>query len=102
MKTSGNGPNLQRVMAENEELRRRLEEAEDALRAIREGDVDAIVVTGSQGDRIYSLAETENLHRLMVEAMNEVGIATTPDGIILFCNRRASSVLQLCDETIPE
>lgn len=94
MKTSGSGPNLEKTLAENEELRRRLEEAEDALRAIRDGEVDAIVVTGSHGDRVYSLAETENLHRLMVEAMNEVGIAATPDGTILFCNQRASSVLQ--------
>ena len=85
------------VLAANDELRRRLEEAEDALRAIREGDVDAIVVTGSKGERVFSLAETESLHRLMVEAMSEVGIATAPEGVILYCNRRASALLQRGD-----
>ena len=82
------------LRAENEELRRRLEEAEDALRAIREGDVDAVIVSGSKGDRVFSLAESENLHRLMVETMNEAGIATSLDGTILYCNQRACALLQ--------
>ncbi|HXS10168.1 MAG TPA: hybrid sensor histidine kinase/response regulator, partial [Candidatus Krumholzibacteria bacterium] len=71
-----------KLRAENEELRRRLEEAEEALRAIRDGDVDAIVVSGTRGDRVFSLAETENLYRLMVETMNEAGMATSLDGTI--------------------
>ncbi|HKW12992.1 MAG TPA: PAS domain-containing protein, partial [Candidatus Krumholzibacteria bacterium] len=83
-----------KLRAENEELRRRLEEAEDALRAIRDGDVDAIVVSGTKGDRVFSLAESENLHRIMVETMNEAGLATSLDGTILYCNRRACALLQ--------
>jgi PAS domain S-box-containing protein len=82
------------LRAENEELRRRLDEAEDALRAIREGDVDAIIVSGTKGDRVFSLAETQNLHRLMVETMNEAGMATSLDGTILYCNHRACALLQ--------
>jgi len=74
--------------------RRRLEEAEESLRAIRDGEVDAIIVTGTKGDRVFSLAETENLHRLMVETMNEAGIATSPDGVILYCNQRTAALLQ--------
>ncbi|NCC23389.1 MAG: hybrid sensor histidine kinase/response regulator, partial [Alphaproteobacteria bacterium] len=73
-----------RLTEENLELRTRLEEAEDALRAIREGEVDAVIVSGSQGDRVFSLMETENLHRLMVETMNEAGLAISPDGLLLY------------------
>ena len=83
-----------KLRAENDELRRRLEEAEDALRAIREGEVDAVIVSGTKGDRVFSLAGTENLHRIMVETMNEAGIATSPDGTILYCNHRACALLQ--------
>src|SRR5262249_39794360 len=75
-----------KLRAENDELRKRLAEAEDALRAIREGDVDAIIVSGTKGDRVFSLAESENLHRIMVETMNEAGIAASTDGTILYCN----------------
>lgn len=83
-----------KLRAENEELRRRLHEAEEVLRAIREGEVDAVIVSGSKGDRVFSLAESENLHRLMVETMNEAGIATSLDGTILYCNQRACALLQ--------
>jgi PAS domain S-box-containing protein len=84
---------VERLAAENAELRARLEEAEDALRAIREGEVDAVIVTGSQGDRVFSLMETENLHRQMVETMNEAGLAISPDGLLLYANDRAAALL---------
>lgn len=83
-----------RLRAENAELRARLEEAEDTLQAIREGEVDAIIVSGSQGDRVFSLTETENLHRQMVETMNEAGLAISPDGLLLYCNERAATLLR--------
>lgn len=85
---------IDRLTEENLELRARLEEAEDALRAIREGEVDAVIVSGSQGDRVFSLMETENLHRLMVETMNEAGLAISPDGLLLYANDRASALLK--------
>jgi PAS domain S-box-containing protein len=42
---------LQELQAENVELRARLEESEETLRAIRDGEVDAIIV----GDQVYLL-----------------------------------------------
>lgn len=87
-------PTVAGLQAENAELRMRLDEAEEALRAIREGEVDAVIVSGSQGDRVFSLTETENLHRLMVETMNEAGLAIAPDGLVLYGNRRAADLLK--------
>ncbi|MFP4494738.1 MAG: ATP-binding protein [Halochromatium sp.] len=81
------------LRAENQALRARLEEAEETLRAIREGEVDAVIVSGSKGDRVFSLSETENLHRLMVETMNEAGLATSTDGLLLYVNNRAAALL---------
>ena len=87
-------PTVASLAAENAELRMRLEEAEEALRAIREGEVDAVIVSGSQGDRVFSLTETENLHRLMVETMSEAGLAISPDGLLLYGNRCAAALLK--------
>jgi PAS domain S-box-containing protein len=70
------------------ELRRRLEEAEQTLEAIRRGDVDALVVTGPQGEQIYSVAGAEHVYRVIVETMNEAALMVDPDGTILFCNQR--------------
>lgn len=84
----------QDLVTENQELRARLEEAEEALRAIREGEVDAIIVSGSKGNRVFSLTEAENLHRLMVETMNEAGFAVSAEGLLLYVNDRAAELLK--------
>jgi PAS domain S-box-containing protein len=86
-------PTAEQFHAEIDELRSRLEEAEETLRAIREGEVDAVIVSGSKGDRVFALSEGENLHRLMVETMNETGLALTPDGVLVFCNDQACVTL---------
>jgi PAS domain S-box-containing protein len=79
---------------ENEELRRRLGEAEDALRAIRDGQVDAIVVEGAQGTQIFSLAGAERIYRVLVETMHEAALTVAPDGTILFCNQRFCDLMR--------
>lgn len=75
------------------ELEARLIEAEDSLRAIREGEVDAIVVSGPAGEQVFSLHGSESIYRLMIETMNEAGLAVTPEGTILFANNRIASLL---------
>jgi PAS domain S-box-containing protein len=86
-------PTAEELVAENAELRARLEEAEHALRTISEGDADAVFVTSTRGDRVFSLSEPENLQRFMVETLNEAGLAVTPDGMVIFCNDRACVML---------
>jgi len=87
-------PDRQQLVQENAELRARLAEVEETLRAIREGEVDAVIVSGSKGERVFALSESENLHRLMIEGMNEAGLALSPEGLLVFCNDRAGVILQ--------
>lgn len=69
-----------------EELELRLAEAEDTLRAIREGEVDAVIVSGSRGEQVFSLVGTDSIYRLIVETMKEAAFTVTFEGRILFCN----------------
>ncbi len=69
-----------------QELQFRLAEAEETLRAIREGEVDAIVVSGSKGEQVFSLFGAEAIYRLIVETMKEAAFTVTLDGKILYCN----------------
>ena len=85
---------LAALQEENQELRRRLEEAEETLRAIREGEVDAVVVTGSRGTQIFSLSGAESVYRLIVETMQEAALTVAPEGLILWCNPRFANLLQ--------
>jgi PAS domain S-box-containing protein len=48
------------IRAENEDLRARLDEAEETLRAIHSGEVDALIVTGADGEHIYTLKQAED------------------------------------------
>ena len=85
---------LAALQEENQELRRRLEEAEETLRAIREGEVDAVVVTGSRGTQIFSLSGAESVYRLIVETMQEATLTVAPEGLILWCNPQFANLLQ--------
>jgi PAS domain S-box-containing protein len=72
------------VRFELDELRRRLQEAEETLDAIRGGEVDALVVAGPDGERVFTLQGAEHPYRVMVESMNEGAISLALDGIILY------------------
>ena len=74
------------VKFEIEELRRRLHEAEETLDAIRSGEVDALVVNGPEGERVFTLRGAEHPYRVMVESMNEGAVSLATDGTILYCN----------------
>ena len=70
------------------QLRRRLQEAEDTLHAIRDGHVEALVVHAPEGEQIYTLRTVDHPYRLMVEQMREGALTVAADGTILYCNQR--------------
>jgi PAS domain S-box-containing protein len=67
-------------------LRRELSEAEDALRAIRTGEIDAIVVQGSTGPMVYTLKTADTPYRLLVEQMREGALTVSAEGTIIYAN----------------
>ena len=77
------------------ELQQRLEEAEDTLRAIRSGEVDALVVDSSGAEVIYTMTTADYPYRLMIDEMNEGAVSVSPDSIILYNNRNFSTILGL-------
>src|ERR1043165_8862640 len=77
------------------ELRRRLEEAEETLRAIREGEVDALVMNGPDGEVVYTLASADYPYRLIIDEMNEGAVSVSPDSFILYSNRNFAGILGL-------
>ena len=76
----------QDYIAQIEDLRARLDEAEETLRAIHSGEVDALVVAGPQGNQIYTLKGAESTYRVLVEAMSEGALVLTPDGTVMYSN----------------
>ncbi len=74
------------LLLENEELRQRVNEYEETLNSIRNGEIDAIVVSGVNGEKIYSLTSAETIYRIIIEEMNEGAITTSHEGLITYCN----------------
>lgn len=83
------------LLSELEHYRQRAEDAEEVIRAIRAGEIDALVVSSPEGDQVFSLAGAERPYRLMIEEMNEGALSTTADGTILYCNRRFAQMVEL-------
>jgi PAS domain S-box-containing protein len=69
------------------DLRARLADAEQTLRAIRNGEVDAVVVAGKQGPKVFTLQGAEHAYRVLIESMNEGALTLTAQGVILYANR---------------
>jgi PAS domain S-box-containing protein len=80
---------------ELERLRERLAEAEETLRAINEGEVDALVVRGPDGPRIYTLTGADEPYRVLVERMQEGALTLSEDGLVLYGNRGFAEMLGL-------
>jgi len=81
--------------AEVEDLRARLLEAEETLRAIRRGEVDALVVEGARGEQVFTLKGADHSYRIFLEEMYEGAVTLTADGVILYCNRRFAEIVGL-------
>jgi PAS domain S-box-containing protein len=82
------------LLEEIDQLRARLDDAEQILDAIRSGEVDALVVAGPQGDQIFSLTGAERTYRLIIETMNEAALTLDLAGTILFCNQRFAGLVK--------
>ena len=85
---------------ELEQLRARLEEAEETIQAIRSGQVDALVVSGPQGEQIYTLQGADHSYRVLLEDMNEGAATLLPDGAVLYCNKAFADMLKMPIEKV--
>jgi len=76
-------------------LRSRVAELEETLRAIRMGEVDAVLVSGPQGDQVFTLQGAEHPYRLMVETIDEGAATLADDGTVLYANRSFAEIFNV-------
>ena len=88
------------LKAQVQNLRARLEEGEELKRAISEGDLDALVFPGPEGDLIFTLNSADHAYRTLVETMNEGTVTLAFDGTILYCNLHFTELLRMPPQTI--
>ena len=58
----------------------------DVNDAIRSGKVDALIVGGPEGERVFTLQGADHRYRRIVEGMTEGALVVNPTGAILYAN----------------
>ena len=86
----------QALLAENAGLHARLEEAEAALHAIRDGEVDALVIATPAGPQVFTLqgleAESNRVRGEMLAQVGDAVIAVDAGQRITFINAAATKL----------
>jgi PAS domain S-box-containing protein len=77
-----------------EKLMERLIEAEETIEAIRYNRVDALVISTRKGEQVWTLKDTEQPYRVLIEQINEGAVTISNDGTILFSNNKFPELLQ--------
>jgi PAS domain S-box-containing protein len=74
-----------RLRSALDEVQARLSEPEEIIRAIRQGEIDALVVQEEGQEEIYSLQHYDSVYRSMVEQCFPFGVwLAEPDGRLLY------------------
>jgi len=93
--------NVDALRDELQTVQDRLEAATEALRAIRDGEVDAVVVEAKPGDeRVYTLASADRLYRTFVENMPGGAATISSDGTVLYANPALARLMDSSDQLI--
>ena len=80
--------------------RQLMEEAEQTLRAIEHGTVDAFVVEELEGHRVYTLEGSDLPYSALVERMQLGAAMLDARGCIVYCNLSLAQLLQIPRETL--
>jgi PAS domain S-box-containing protein len=84
---------MEGLLKENVELRERLDEAEETLAAIRNGEVDALIIQSVSGPQVYSLegqeAETNRFRGEMLAQVGDAVIAVDDEERVIYLNSAA-------------
>jgi PAS domain S-box-containing protein len=80
--------------------RQLMEEAEQTLRAIQYGTVDAFVVEEPEGHRVYTLEGSDLPYSTLVEKMQQGAAMLDVRGYIVYCNLSLAELLGVSRETV--
>ena len=72
-----------------------MEEQEETLRAIRDGEVDALMVSTPEGEKVFTLKGAEQVYRIFIETMHEGALLLSPAGTVLYANTRFAEMVSM-------
>jgi PAS domain S-box-containing protein len=91
---------MKNEMPESERSLQLMEEAEQTLRAIQYGTVDAFVVEEPEGHRVYTLEGSDLPYSTLVERMQQGAAMLDARGCIIYCNLSLAQLLGMSREKV--
>src|SRR5688572_471884 len=85
----------EQLQSEISELRHKLTEMEETIRAIQDGSIDGFVVGQGTNQRIYTLDGADRPYRLFVERMQQGAATLYADGSIAYSNQQLADLLKV-------
>lgn len=82
------------LLAEIQYLRKRLSASEDIVQAIHQGEIDALVISTPQGQKVFTLQNADLSYRILVEEMQQGAVIISTEGLILYCNKSFANLLK--------
>lgn len=95
-----NKQDIAALLAEIESLKEELYESTSIVNAIKQGDVDALVVSSNGVPEIYSLETADYTYRLLIEKFGQGALSISRKGLILYCNAYFSKLVGIPSEKI--
>ena len=95
-----NKKNINALLAEIESLKEELYESTSIINAIKQGDVDALVVSSNGVPELYSLETADYTYRLLIEKFGQGALSISRNGLILYCNEYFSKLVGMPSESI--
>ena len=84
------------LLRELDDARSQLADSEETLRAIRHGEVDALVIAADAGQQhVFTLSSEDRPYRNFVEQMSDGAATVSSDGIVLYANQAFADLVGL-------
>ncbi len=88
------------LLARIQELEIRLEESEQMIDAIKQGEVDAFAISNQQQSEIYTLQSGDYAYRVLIEQFGEGALNVSEEGLIVYTNPYFCTLLNLGYEKV--
>lgn len=95
-----NNKNIESLLKEIASLKEELYEANSIVDAIKQGDVDALVVNNKGVPQLYSLETADYTFRLLIEKFGQGALSIAKNGLVLYCNDYFAKLVGLPSEKI--
>ncbi|MCD6019331.1 MAG: sensor signal transduction histidine kinase, phytochrome A-like protein [Bacteroidetes bacterium] len=82
-----------KLLDEIAELKAKLFESNSIIEAIKDGDIDALVLNMNGKSNLYAIESADYTYRLLIEKFSEGALSVSDNGLILFCNKSFSKLV---------